>query len=504
MSSLLLKAKKIKRDRIFVSPGRVDSEVNLRLIVESLGGTEVSLSIYDTCMVYYYNGFGSDAILRSSIVDRIKAAQYFDGSWGGGYFYCHDRVVNTLAALVFLVKFDNEDIFVKKGIEFVEFYHKEIINENIDLIGFEFIFLNLLNILWSLGIEIKINKSVLDHIQSKKEKKLSILSGVKITDSESLVLFNLEALNCSIDKKILRRIEENGSVLGSPSATGYYLSLYKNKRSEKFMNESAVNGFYPTIYPIDIFEIVWPIYYLSFFIDSFPQLKELLHEKISYLETCWDNKLGVAHTKFYRVKDSDDSAIVYSVLKKFGRKVSDDFFYHYERDSYFACYPFERNISLISQVRILEASKYIENKDEKKRIKKKCLNCIRMYGLPVYDKWHVSGYYSTSQLLLAYSDKHKVNDLVDWFLHRQKENGSWGEVGGTLEETLFVLIALMARGEPKLIAKNIHIAMNYVYRQERDFVNNRMWVGKTLYSPVSILNFLYFLVDFIYNEYFKD
>src|SRR5436305_5107038 len=118
------------------------------------------------------------------------------------------------------------------------------------------------------------------------------------------------------------------------------------------------------------------------------------------------------------------------------------------------------------------------------------------------DKWHASPFYATWCCVLAlrsvrFIDVSMMLDhAVTWVLKTQKSNGSWGIWHGTLEETAYALLILMAMSEQTggTNAWRSAVEQGKCFLQEHldiSFSNSAytsLWHDKELYTPIRVVH----------------
>ena len=129
------------------------------------------------------------------------------------------------------------------------------------------------------------------------------------------------------------------------------------------------------------------------------------------------------------------------------------------------------------------------------------------------DKWHASPYYATSHALVALLKEnkkylmHACSDTIDWLIHNQRENGSWGFFDrGTSEETAYVLTALLHFNQQRSINSDIlHKAADYLASKlHSDWSPPPLWIIKSLFLPYDIVKATILSALILYNKIFKS
>ncbi|KAM7503069.1 hypothetical protein LguiB_001973 [Lonicera macranthoides] len=130
----------------------------IKMILESMEGGELTTSGYDTAMVALVediNGSGSPQF--PSCLEWIANNQMEDGSWGAPYLFAYsDRLINTLACIVALKKWNLHPHKIQNGITFFKENFNNLANENDEhmLIDFEIAFPGLVQKARKYGIEV--------------------------------------------------------------------------------------------------------------------------------------------------------------------------------------------------------------------------------------------------------------------------------------------------------------------------------------------------------------
>jgi halimadienyl-diphosphate synthase len=97
---------------------------------------------------------------------------------------------------------------------------------------------------------------------------------------------------------------------------------------------------------------------------------------------------------------------------------------------------------------------------------------------------------------------------VEWIVHTQREDGSWGYFDqGTLEETAYALTALLhCHGRFPIDDRLLHKGAAYLVRQMVEGYDNYLypplWIGKSLFVPRDIVRASILAALKLYKETF--
>ncbi|KAK4792755.1 hypothetical protein SAY86_023190 [Trapa natans] len=156
----------------------------------------------------------------SECLRRIADDQLPDGSWGDPeIFLGYDRIINTLACIVALRKWDLYPNKCQMGISFLKenFHRLEDDDEENMLSGFEVVFPMILEMAQKMEIYVQEDSPVLQDIYAKRNLKLTRIP-YEILHKESTSLFSLEGIGGLDWDKFLRLQSRDGSFLSSPSS----------------------------------------------------------------------------------------------------------------------------------------------------------------------------------------------------------------------------------------------------------------------------------------------
>jgi halimadienyl-diphosphate synthase len=286
--------------------------------------------------------------------------------------------------------------------------------------------------------------------------------------------------------------EDNGSIGLSPSATAYFATYIKHG-DEPCLNylRSVMNadGGITTVAPFEVFETAWSLWNLSLIPDINKDGK--LQSHIDLLSNAWQSP-GMGHSKYFSVKDSDHTSVVYEVLLRFGIQKDLATVMIYEEQDYFRCFDLEANPSVSANTHVLGALGQSGLDQTNASVQKVLRFMQKMKGSNAYwvDKWHVSPYYATSHAIIACTGlaNELVEDSVQWILQTQNADGSWGTYLPTAEETAYALQALWIWNER--VARVPRGALQDGARwlkEHMDLPYPPLWIGKCLYNPKLVI-----------------
>lgn len=400
-----------------------------------------------------------DYAMSNAALQWICEHQLADGSWGAPEpMYYHDRVISTLAAMTALCR-RGRRASDRSQIEAGERALERIVSgatqglmadPNGATAGFEVIVPTLVAEAEALGI-LKCNGDrILWRLANLRSAKLARLNGSiinrNITMAHSAEMAGPDHTHL-LDVDNLQ--EPNGSVAYSPSATAYYaINIRRGDPAALAYLRGVVDqdGGVPGAAPFDIYERAWVLWNLILTGALDEEITALCQPHIDCLEAAWNPQKGVGFGTGYPVPDGDDTALVYAVLKYFGRDVNFQTFRYYEEKGHYRCYALEVNPSPSMNAHILDVLQR-EGADSSVPAVQKILNFLRatqLEGGYWFDKWHTSPYYTSAHVVLACAkyDAALASGVVDWFLNSQNRDGSWGFYSSTAEETAYAIQAL--------------------------------------------------------------
>jgi len=456
-------------------------------LLDSLENGTISQSYYDMAWVLRSSALTSDE--EDELERKILEGQNDEGSWGATLPYLHDQVINTLSVVVSFLERGSHKTSVSRGVQYLKEHIPLLRQESVETIGFELTFPALMKEMQGYKVDLPYKCEAVRHYEGLRGKKLGLLpSGLiyKIsTLQHSLEAFPIEKIDFS---KV--EIFPNGSLGNSPAATAYYIKhigAHLVPKSVEYIKQFKERGWLvPSIYPFEIFEKAWVLY-------NFLQagiLDKLDYKKhTDYLWGHWQKFGGASISNDFPIIDSDDTAVVYVVLKETGYPVSAEVFEQFEEDKWFRCFDLERNPSISANIHVLDALQYSSAFPKKEDSVNKIISFLKEKQMPDgswLDKWHISPYYCTGHAILALrkTEQSLTEAAVNFLLKSQRKDGGWGVSMSTHEETLYVLQALLSL---RLNEYNevIEKGKKYLRNSENGF--EELWVDKGLYCPINVI-----------------
>jgi halimadienyl-diphosphate synthase len=451
------------------------------------------------------------------LIEWLLENQRPDGSWGGEIEYYHDRIICTLVAAMALYE-NGSNARTTKSIKEAETYLWHTIHrlprDPYELVGFELILPTLLAEAKKIGLDVPNHTCGYGKIQTEK---LKLIPPSKLYSPYVSTVYSLEFLGRNADREQLKRaVGPNGSIGNSPATTAYYLLLNpSDDRAIKYLESIKANtDNVVTVYPFRVFEAAWVLNNLSF--SNLPIREIASPENLeSLLHAITPNGTGFDQT--FTVPDGDTTSVSCSVLLKSGYEVNHNILRSFEnkRERFFRTYEYERNASVGTNVHALEALRLMRDYPNISEIREKIILMLlnqRKYNMYWTDKWHASPYYATAHTLIALLKEgaylaHTCRESIDWLIHTQQADGSWGFFGqGTLEETSYVITALLHYSKIDIIDEAIiHCAMEYLERNHKKYnaCYPELWIAKPLYTPVNIVRSTILSALILYNSYYK-
>lgn len=477
---------------------------SVKELLRQIGPGRMSSVAYDTAWVARLGDMDWD--LSSRALSWLSEHQLPDGSWGAPEpYYYHDRLISTLAAMIALNyhgRRGQDQAQIERGLLALETITYNATgrlqaNPNGATVGFEMIVPTLVSEAESLGIIKRQSERILGRLSEQRSKKLSYIKGKMInryvTVAHSVEMAGMDGQGI-LDVENLQ--EENGSIGCSPSATAYFALQVKkeNKKALDFLHRiSSEDGGAPNVAPIDTFETAWTLWNLSM-IPGYTNLQEEyeIQRHIHSLSQSWDEHKGAGFSSEYSVNDSDDTALVFDTLSRYGITKEIDKVLAYEEEEWFRCFDLESGPSISANIHVLGALRQAGFKKDNPSVRKiqgflqktsSDQGCWR-------DKWQLSPYYTTAHAIIScagFADE-IVRTAVDWILRTQNPNGAWGYQFPSAEETAYCIQALETWREyggdiPKEATRRAAAWLS----ENSEPPYPPLWIGKGLYTPESVV-----------------
>ncbi|CAN6483648.1 unnamed protein product [Victoria cruziana] len=372
----------------------------VRLMINSMGDGEISISAYDTAwvgMVAEEDEAGGNQRPRfPSCLEWIAQNQHPDGSWGESLFSIYDRVINTLACVIALKTWNHSPHKWEKALLFLQANIHKLEEEAPErmTIAFEMVFFSLLEIAKALPLDLPYDSHALCKIHERQQLKLKRIPKGLFHSLPTPLLFSLEGMQDLDWEKLKKHQCENGSFLHSPSSTAFAFMQTKDEGCLRYLRETVArfNGGVPNIYPVELFERIWGVDRLERLGVAQYFESEINIKCLDYLYRQWTDR-GIFSTKDSNVEGMDETCMGFRLLRKHGYQVSTDALKHFEKDGEFFCLAGQSNeaISVICNLnrasqlafpseKILEAAKVFSHRFLREKQEKNQL----------IDKWHIT------------------------------------------------------------------------------------------------------------------
>ncbi|KAG2621155.1 hypothetical protein PVAP13_3NG219900 [Panicum virgatum] len=306
----------------------------IRAMLRSMNDGELSISAYDTAWVALVSRLdGGKGPQFPSTVQWILNNQLSDGSWGdSAIFSAYDRIINTLARFSYLHQ--NMWRISEEDQEWMP-------------IGFEIAFPSLIEIAKSLDLDFPYDHHALQEICYNREIKLKripkdMMHRVPTTNLDWTMLLKLQS--------------SDGSFLFSPSATAYAFMQTGDRKCFEYIDRivKKFNGGVPGVYPVDLFEHLWVVDRLQHLGISH-HFKREIEQSMDYVNRHWTEE-GICWARNSNVKDVDDTAMAFRLLRLHGYNVSPNVFKIFEKDGQFFCFVGQSSQALTGMYNLNRAS----------------------------------------------------------------------------------------------------------------------------------------------------
>jgi len=451
------------------------------------------------------------------LADWLLEHQRTDGSWGGEIVYYHDRILCTLAAAVALSA-NGWDGRARKAVVRAERYlwhHLHFLpRDPFELSGFELIFPMLLDKARTMGLDVPTHTCGYGEIQTAK---LRLIPPDLLYSPRISTVYSLEFLGPGGDvDRLSQALASNGALGDSPATTAYYLLRRGDAVDERalaYLEHVRARDRIVTVYPFRVFELSWVLNNLLFSglpIDAFADA--------ACIKDLWAQMTpeGAALDPTFGIADGDITSVCCHVLRSAGYDVDPAILARFEdpKTRVFHTYQYERNISMSTNIHALDALNLMPDYPGLHETKEEVIVTLldnRKYNIYWFDKWHASPYYTTAHALVALLREgaylaHACQHTVDWMVHTQHRDGSWGFFQeGTVEETAYALTALLHyhRYEP-IDVDVLHRGAAYLARGHEgpSATYPELWLAKSTYAPYDIIRSAILTALILYEEMF--
>ncbi|XP_020580217.1 ent-copalyl diphosphate synthase 1, chloroplastic [Phalaenopsis equestris] len=311
----------------------------VKAMLSSMGDGEITSSAYDTAWVAMVPDLiGGGGPQFPSSLQWIIDNQLEDGSWGNQVlFSAYDRIISTLACAVALRFWSVCLDQCQKGLLFLKENMWRLAEENEELmpIAFEVALPSLIDLAKGLGLDCPYDHPALQYVYAKREIKLERIPRELMHKVPTTLLHSLEGMPGLEWQSLLRLQSSDGSFLFSPSSTAYAFMQTGNENCLSYLKKvvERFHGGVPNVYPVDIFEHLWVVDRLQrlgisrYFEAEIRQCMEYVFKYWSEHGMCW--------ARNSEVRDIDDTAMGFRLLRLHGYSVSPDVFRNFKRDDKF-------------------------------------------------------------------------------------------------------------------------------------------------------------------------
>ena len=309
-------------------------------------------------------------------------------------------------------------------------------------------------------------------------------------------------------------LDSNGALGDSPATTAYYLMLCGRQSDERalaYLESVRDRRRIVTVYPFRVFELSWVLNNLLF--SGLPVTEFADSETLDalYSEMMPD---GFALDRTFGIADGDITSVCCRVLLSAGYEIDPHLLARFEdtESHVFHTYEYERNISMSTNIHAFDALNLMSDYPNLRNVKEQIVMTLldnRQYDIYWTDKWHASPYYTTAHALIALLQQgpylaYACRNTVDWILHTQRRDGSWGFYGeGTIEETAYALTALLHYHRHYPVDLDVlHRAAAYLTYMHggADSVYPELWLAKSVYAPYDIIRAAVLAALLLYHE----
>lgn len=497
----------------------MDLKAQARELLRQPSG-RMNASPYDTAWLARLSDDNGQSQRWPELVDWLLDHQWPDGSWGGQVEYYHDRILCTLATIIALKecgRVPQVGLAIERGEQYVWRNFHFLHHDPVELVGFELIFPTLLARARTLELDVPAHSCGYGSIRAAKLRLLPI---ELLYSPDTSVSFSLEFLGARGDAEQLgRALGVNGSIANSPATTAYLLMQGGGGQTalEYLQRMRTQPGGIPHFYPLRTFELGWVMEHLTFGELSLedddlasPHLWQELESAVA-LD-------GVSMDPAFGIKDGDTTAVATRMLLLAGRPVDPRALHHFEdpETRIFRTFRFERNASVSTNAHALEALALMPDYPDRQEVWDRVVTMLlasRKYQSYWIDKWHASPLYATSHVLISLLESKEplVSECLgslDWLVHLQRADGSWGFFGlGTAEETAYALLTLLHyHRQSNLVDREVlRRGAAYLWRTHESAPSYPdLWIAKSLFAPVAVVGAAILAAMHLYQDTFGN
>ncbi|MEA2639739.1 MAG: hypothetical protein QOF51_1133, partial [Chloroflexota bacterium] len=484
------------------SPDRQDLLAEIDELLASLGEGVMSETAYETASLMRLARPGvPDAPGFPRAIEWLLANQHDDGSWGSDVPIAKDRLISTLGAILAMATgpqhYDAADVASRRAVVYLNRILPDLRSDPSDTVGFELIIPELVR--QARQLDLRLPYEAWRFVDAIHDDKLRRIPPIAVYGGPTPLTHSLEYLGDRLIPGLASRCQfANGSYGVSPSATAFVYAVQPDARSWQYLERVAAtktSGGIPYVHPFEMFETGWVLYYLAPIVHD----HEAAHAAVQRLQQGWTSA-GAAWTAESTVTDADDTAVAAIVLAGYKYAVDPNTFALFESDEHFLTFALERSPSVTTNAHVLSALRLFSPTPDRRRAILKITQYLRQAREPAgywLDKWHVSPFYATGEAIaglagLAGLASETIRPAIQWILEQQHESGAWGFGEGTQEETAWSVQALLtAMGADAALIPMVADALRNGTAYLRDGLDQRdypaLWVGKTLYTPPTIV-----------------
>ncbi len=496
-------------------------------------------SIYDMAWVLCC-GFFTKADRRKHLA-RMLSRQGPDGTWGDASYMPHSSLVDTLAAVMALVRLDQpvpRPQEVRAGVETLLLRCRDYPHH--DTVAFELLAPKLLTWLERHHFAFPLSapaRQFLEELDRKGDTKLAFLRrGGGLFDAGSTLSYTAELaalvpLAPEEVEGLLGMMLPNGAIGLSPAATAAVCLLLAERKREvppalyQYLRDTfsdyGEEGF-PNLHPIVTSRRLWNVrsWLLSGNFFEVAQDEAIRASLVRiYEETNVDAQGRVSwDTNNSALPDLDDTAVafaLYGALHRLGVKdlrpmTTSGLLRFRRKDGTFFCYPHELHPSpsaLLHSLLALEVAEAsfgapFSQHPDTRSISRGMLEQLRPAGQDFerihHDKWHATWTYGVQKWLSLRSVRAaypaEVKNIYTEVMAREHDGG-WGQQAPTLEETAYVASGLVSllKQDDGLLSATERTELRGTLERSRRYLREELskqelslpalWISKNMYTP---------------------